>query len=70
MNTARMITRTVRGGAQMQPRGITVRAGQTEDRDIYTPIRVSPVEAQTLPWLTPGNAVQYQIVTNLDLTIE
>ena len=70
MNTARMITRTVRGGAQMQPSGITVRAGQTEDRDIYKPIRVSPVEAQTLQWLTPGNAVQYQIVTNLDWTIE
>lgn len=70
MNTARMITRQARGGAAMQPSGITMRAGQTQERDIYKPLRVSPAEAQTLQWLTPGNAVQYQIVTTLDWIIE
>lgn len=65
-----MTTRTVRGGATMQPSGITVRASRTAERDIYKPLRVTPVEAQTLQWLTPGMAVEYQIVTNLDWTIE
>ena len=64
------MTQAVRVGAGMIASGIRAGAGMTEESDIYKPIRVSPAEAQTLQWLTPGNAVQYQIVTNLDWTIE
>lgn len=81
MNTARMITRQVRGLAQMQPSGVTARSGmvpsgirakaaETDRPNLYKPIRVLPQEAQSLQWLTPGNVVEYTILTNFDWTIE
>ena len=41
----------------------------TDRRNLYKPIRVTPEEAQTLQWITPGNTIEYQIVTNLEWQI-
>ena len=53
----------------MVPTGIAVRAYETDRKNLYKPIRVKPEEAQTVQWLTPGNAIEYTIVTNLDWQI-
>ena len=69
MKGARMLGGRVVAGAGMLPSGIVTGAGQTQERNIYKPIRVSPENAQTLQWLTPGNSIEYTIVTNLDWQI-
>ena len=67
--TARMITQRVRTAATMLPTGIAMQAGMTDLRNIYKSIRVAPETPQTVQWLTPGNAIEYTIVTNLDWQI-
>lgn len=68
--TARILNRSVRARAFAVPQGVRVVAGQDQRRDLYKPIRVTPEAAQTLAWLTPGNTIDYKIVTNLDWQIE
>jgi hypothetical protein len=65
-----LATRQPRVFAGAQPSGISVRV-QTDTRsNLYKPIRVTPEQAQTLQWVTPGNVVRYEIVTTLDWRIE
>ena len=66
---AQQQTRPARGGADMVPTGIAVRAYETDRKNLYKPIRVKPEEAQTVQWLTPGNVLEYQIITNFDWII-
>ena len=51
------------------PTGIDATANPTERKNLYKPIRVSPEAPQMLVWLTPGNTVDYAIITNLDWQI-
>ena len=51
------------------PTGIDATANPTERKNLYKPIRVSPEAPQMLVWLTPGNTVDYTIITNLDWKI-
>ena len=51
------------------PTGIKVTATVDERKNLYKPIRVSPEAPQMLVWLTPGNTVEYTIITNLDWQI-
>ena len=51
------------------PTGIDATANPTEHKNPYKPIRVSPEAPQMLVWLTPGNTVDYTIITNLDWQI-
>ena len=51
------------------PTGIDATANPTERKNLYKPIRVSPEAPQVLVWLTPGNTVDYTIITNLDWQI-
>jgi hypothetical protein len=51
------------------PTGIDAAANPTERKNLYKPIRVSPEAPQMLVWLTPGNTVDYTIITNLDWQI-
>ena len=51
------------------PAGIEVTATVDERKNLYKPIRVSPETPQMLVWLTPGNTVDYTIITNLDWQI-
>lgn len=65
-----LATRQPRAFAGAQPSGISVRIQTDTRRNLYKPIRVKPEQAQTLQWLTPGNVVRYEIITNLDWWIE
>lgn len=78
--TARVITGSVRAhaygigqGAGVEarglPTGIEVTATVDERKNLYKPIRVTPESPQMLVWLTPGNEIEYRIVTNLDWNI-
>lgn len=51
------------------PTAIDATANPTERKNLYKPIRVSPEAPQMLVWLTPGNTVDYTIITNLDWQI-
>jgi len=51
------------------PTGIDATANPTDRKNLYKPIRVSPEAPQMLVWLTPGNTVDYTIITNLDWQI-
>lgn len=81
MNSARLVTGSVRGSVRLLtrpvhpqlwgvPNGIQVNVQLDERRNLYKPIRVKPEQAQTLQWLTPGNAVRYEIITTLNWTLE
>ena len=81
MNSARLVTGSVRGGIRLLtrpahprtwsvPNGIQVNVQLDERRNLYKPVRVKPEQAQTLQWVTPGNVVQYKIITTLDWWIE
>ena len=78
--TARVITGSVRARAigigqgvgvatYGLPTGINATANPTDRKNLYKPIRVSPETPQMLVWLTPGNTVDYTIITNLDWQI-
>lgn len=51
------------------PMGVDATANPTDRKNLYKPIRVSPEAPQMLVWLTPGNTVDYTIITNLDWQI-
>lgn len=65
-----LATRQPRAFAGAQPSGISVRVQADTRRNLYKPIRVTPEQAQTLQWVTPGNVVRYEIITTLDWRIE
>ena len=78
--TARIITGSVRAraiginqgvgvAACGLPTGINATATIDERKNLYKPIRVSPEAPQMLVWLTPGNEIEYRIITNLDWNI-
>lgn len=78
--TARVITGSVRAHAYSigqdvgvvtrgLPTGIEVTATVDERKNLYKPIRVTPEAPQMLVWLTPGNEIEYRIITNLDWQI-
>ncbi len=78
--TARVITGSVRAraigigqgvgvAARGLPTGIEVTATVDERGNLYKPIRVTPEAPQMLVWLTPGNEIEYRIITNLDWNI-
>ncbi len=78
--TARAITGSVRAhacgigqgvgvAARGLPTGIEVTATVDERKNLYKPIRVTPEAPQMLVWLTPGNEIEYRIITNLDWNI-
>ena len=78
--TARAITGSVRAraygigqgvgmAAHGLPTGINATATIDERKNLYKPIRVSPEAPQMLVWLTPGNEIEYRIITNLDWNI-
>ena len=78
--TARVITGSVKAraigvgqgvgvAACGMPTGIDATANPTERKNLYKSIRVSPETPQMLVWLTPGNTVDYTIITNLDWQI-
>jgi len=78
--TARAITVSVRAhaygigqgvgvAARGLPTDIEVTATVDERKNLYKPIRVTPEAPQMLVWLTPGNEIEYRIITNLDWNI-
>lgn len=77
---ARVITGSVRAhaygigqgvgvAAHGLPTGIEMTATVDEHKNLYKPIRVTPESPQMLVWITPGNTVDYTIITNLDWQI-
>ena len=77
--TARLITGSLRatagivGGiaaqAWAQPSGVSASGRMTEEPNLKTYLRVSPVEPQQLVWLVPQVGVDYTIESNTDWNI-
>ena len=77
--TARLITGSLRatagivGGiaaqAWAQPSGVSASGRMTEETNLKTYLRVSPVEPQQLVWLVPQVGVDYTIESNTDWNI-
>ena len=78
--TARLITGSLRatagivGGiaaqAWAQPSGVSASGRMTEETNLKTYLRVSPVEPQQLVWLVPQVGVDYTIESNTDWNIK
>ena len=78
--TARLITGGLRatagivGGiaaqAWAQPSGVSASSRMTEETNLMTYLRVSPVEPQQLVWLVPQVGVDYTIESNTDWNIK
>lgn len=76
---ARLITGSLRatagivGGiaaqAWAQPSGVSASGRMTEETNLKTYLRVSPVEPQQLVWLVPQVGVDYTIESNTDWNI-
>ena len=74
---ARLITGSLRatagivGGiaaqAWAQPSGVSASGRMTEETNLKTYLRVSPVEPQQLVWLVPQVGIDYTIETSTDL---
>ena len=77
---ARLITGSLRatagivGGiaaqAWAQPSGVSASGRMTEETNLKTYLRVSPVEPQQLVWLVPQVGVDYTIESNTDWNIK
>ena len=77
---ARLITGSLRatagivGGiaaqAWAQPSGVSAIGRMTEDTNLMTSLRVSPVEPQHLVWLVPQVGIDYTIESNTDWNIK
>ena len=77
---ARLITGSLRatagivGGiaaqAWAQPSGVSASGRMTEETNLKTYLRVSPVEPQHLVWLVPQVGVDYTIESNTDWNIK
>ncbi len=78
--TARLITGSLRakagivGGiaaqAWAQPSGVSASGRMTEETNLKTYLRVSPVEPQQLVWLVPQVGIDYTIESNTDWNIK
>lgn len=78
--TARLITGSLRatagivGGiaaqAWAQPSGVSASGRMTEETNLTTYLRVSPVEPQQLVWLVPQVGIDYTIESNTDWNIK
>ena len=78
--TARLITGSLRatagivGGiaaqAWAQPSAVSASGRMTEETNLKTYLRVSPVEPQQLVWLVPQVGVDYTIESNTDWNIK
>ena len=77
---ARLITGSLRatagivGGiaaqAWAQPSGVSASGRMTEETNLKTYLRVSPVEPQQLVWLVPQVGIDYTIESNTDWNIK
>ena len=77
---ARLITGSLRatagivGGiasqAWAQPSGVSASGRMTEETNLMTYLRVSPVEPQQLVWLVPQVGIDYTIESNTDWNIK
>jgi len=77
---ARLITGSLRatagivGGiaaqAWAQPSGASASGRMTEETNLMTYLRVSPVEPQQLVWLVPQVGIDYTIESNTDWNIK
>ena len=78
--TARLMTGSLRatagivGGiaaqAWAQPSGVSASGRMTEETNLMTYLRVSPVEPQQLVWLVPQVGIDYTIESNTDWNIK
>ena len=78
--TARLITGSLRatagivGGiaaqAWVQPSGVSASGRMTEETNLMTYLRVSPVEPQQLVWLVPQVGIDYTIESNTNWNIK
>lgn len=78
--TARLITGSLRatagivGGiaaqAWAQPSGVSASGRMTEETNLKTYLRVSPVEPQQLVWVVPQVGIDYTIESNTDWNIK
>lgn len=78
--SARLITGSLRatagivGGiaaqAWAQPSGVSASGRMTEETNLMTYLRVSPVEPQQLVWLVPQVGIDYTIESNTDWNIK
>lgn len=78
--TARLMTGSVRARAHVvgdiaaqawaQPSGVSASGRMTEETNLNTYLRVSPVEPQQLVWLVPQVGVDYTIESNTDWNIK
>jgi len=77
---ARLITGSLRATAGIvegiaaqawaQPSGVSSSGRMTEETNLKTYLRVSPVEPQQLVWLVPQVGVDYTIESNTDWNIK
>ncbi len=65
--TARLITGSLRATAWAQPSGVSASGRMTEDTNLMTYLRVSPVEPQKLVWINPQYGIDYDIRTSKGL---
>lgn len=78
--TARLITGSLRatagivGGiaaqAWAQPSGVSASGRMTEETNLKTYLRVTPVDPQQLVWLVPQVGIDYTIESNTDWNIK
>lgn len=78
--TARLITGSLRatagivGGiaaqAWAQPSGVSASGRMTEETNLKTYLRVTPVDSQQLVWLVPQVGIDYTIESNTDWNIK
>ena len=78
--TARLITGSLRATAGIvggiaaqvwaQPSGVSASGRMTEETNLMTYLRVSPVEPQQLVWLVPQVGIDYTIESNTDWNIK
>ena len=77
---ARLITCSLRATASIvggiaaqalaQPSGVSASGRMTEETNLKTYLRVSPVEPQQLVWLVPQVGIDYTIESNTDWNIK
>lgn len=77
---ARLITGSLRATADIvggiaaqawaQPSGVSASGRMTEETNLMTYLRVSPVEPQQLVWLVPQVGIDYTIESNTDWNIK
>lgn len=77
---ARLITGSLRATADIvggiaaqawaQPSGVSASGRMTEETNLKTYLRVSPIEPQQLVWLVPQVGIDYTIESNTDWNIK